>query len=388
MRQAMPEGRPHILAVDDEPRSAELLVRALRGLGHVDTATTGEEGWERFCGKTYDLVITDQRMPGLTGAELLARVAERDEHAGRVLLTGYADMEATVAAINEGRLHAYVTKPWRPDHLQLTAKNLLERTRLARRNQLLVTELRGRNSQLEMALADLRKAQHDLVAAESLSAVGRMVEMVVHDLRGPLGVIRSAASLLRSPGASLSAAERDELVGHVDTETDRLVRMCSELLELGRPSAAEGEREDLALDDLLRDVIEAIAEPAGHAGVQVSSRLESDGRVLADSERLRRLFLNLAHNAVQAMPDGGRLRIESARAGSFGTVRVIDSGVGVPEAIRDTLFDPFVTHGRERGSGLGLAIARRVAEEHDGELELSKSGPGGTTFEVRVPLRR
>ena len=157
------EDHPRILVVDDEPRSVELLVRTLRRLGDVSPATSGEEGWELAQRIRPTLVVTDQRMPGMQGSELLARIAEMDHRCGRLLLTGYSDLDSTVSAINEGRVHVYVTKPWKPAQLLATVATLLERVQLEYRNHRLLEVLSDRNEDLEIAMAQLREAQHELL---------------------------------------------------------------------------------------------------------------------------------------------------------------------------------------------------------------------------------
>ena len=117
---------PRILVVDDERLGVDLLVRSLRGLGEVQTSNCGEEAWSRVEAIDFDLVISDQRMPGMTGVELLTRVARRTVETGRILLTAYADIAATIAAINEGRVHAYLSKPCSPEELRATVESVLE----------------------------------------------------------------------------------------------------------------------------------------------------------------------------------------------------------------------------------------------------------------------
>ena len=124
----------------------------------------------------YDIVISDQRMPGISGVELLAKVSEAKPLTGRVLLTGYADIEATIDAINNGRIHAYINKPCAPDQLRMITTATLERVRLERTNERLVEELSGKNDELEEVLASLRREQKAMVddaysegAADSLA---------------------------------------------------------------------------------------------------------------------------------------------------------------------------------------------------------------------------
>jgi serine/threonine-protein kinase len=108
----MPDWR--ILVVDDEPRGVELLERVLRPIGEVHRATSGEAARELIERMDFDAVITDQRMPGISGVDLLSVAAAKNEMTGRVLITGYSDLDATVDAINRGRVHAYLSKPCPP----------------------------------------------------------------------------------------------------------------------------------------------------------------------------------------------------------------------------------------------------------------------------------
>jgi len=195
---------PRILVVDDERHSVQLLERALRRIGDVTSALCGEEALARIDEAAPDLVITDQRMPGMSGSELLARVAEHVPHCARVILTGYSDLETTIRAINEGGVHAYVTKPWMPEHLAQIARDLLGRVELERMNERLVRELGDRNEELEIAMSRLRQANTRLIsggpAAESLAPLRDMISYDVlrestdlatrmHKLAGEVGSI-------------------------------------------------------------------------------------------------------------------------------------------------------------------------------------------------------
>ena len=105
-----------------------------------------------------------------------------------------------------------------------------------------------------------------------------------------------------------------------------------------------------------------------------------------DVDRLQRALRNLVQNACEAMPEGGRLHVESRREGDFATIRVVDNGPGIPEDIADRLFEPFVTAGKPNGSGLGLAVVRKVLDDHGGSVAATKPEGGGAAFELRLPL--
>ncbi|MCL4686631.1 hybrid sensor histidine kinase/response regulator [Myxococcota bacterium] len=384
MEDASP--RPRIVVVDDEPRSVELLVRTLRRLGDVEPFTSADEAWARVQAEPPDLLISDQRMPGMKGVDLLARVAGLDVPVARVLLTGYADIHATVEAINAGRIHAYVNKPWSPDQLVQIATALLERTWFERDNVRLLTSLVAKNAELEMALGSVREAQSRMLAAERLAAVGQMVAMIVHDIRGPLTVVRSSTEELARDAGSLPVEEIRALAGGALEESERIMRMCSELLDATRASEDRSERSPCEIDEWVEDVVATIAESAGRQGIRIETRLESAATLWVDVERLRRALMNLLYNAFEAMPEGGLVRIETRRDADLVCLDVEDTGPGILETIRERLFEAFATAGKPGGTGLGLAVVRKIVEDHGGSVTAEKAEGGGARFALRLPL--
>jgi signal transduction histidine kinase len=378
--------RPSILVVDDERRAVELLARTLRSEGRVETAATGDAAWARAQEAAFDVVISDQRMPGMTGVELFRLLAERDEHVGRILLTGYTDLEASVDAINRGRVHAYLHKPCAPDDVRLTVRAVLDRVRLARENARLVGELSEKNRELERTFTSLHVAQRRVLNSERLAAIGRLIAVIAHDLRTPLSVVRAAGGELVRESAALGHAALGELGREVLAETDAMQRMCSELLEVTRVSEGSLRLVHSELDAVIAAAIAPLASLAAHHGVVVDMDLASRASLPLDADRLQRALRNLVQNACEAMPEGGRLHVESRREGDFATIRVIDNGPGIPEEIADRLFEPFVTAGKRNGSGLGLAVVRKVLDDHGGSVAATKPEGGGAAFELRLPL--
>jgi signal transduction histidine kinase len=383
------EGSFRILVVDDEPRGVELLARCLQRLGRVERAGSGEEGWELARDAELDLVVTDQRMPGISGVELLTRIAERSPHTGRILITGYTDLASTIDAINRGRVHAHLTKPCSPEEIQLTARSVLERVALARDNDRLVADLSAANRELERTFHSLAREQQRSLDSERLAAIGRMIAMIVHDLRGPLtGILAASGELVRRDPADPGAPAPEELGREIRDEAERLQRMCADLLDVTRASQAGAERVEDDLDAVVETALAPLVEEASRAGVELELDLASGARILVDEDGLRRALRNLASNALDAMPDGGVLRIASTREEDAALVVVADTGVGIPEEIRSRVFEPFVTARKRGGTGLGLAIVKKVVDDHGGTIEVTKPEGGGTAFVLRLPLAR
>ncbi len=386
MSESEMEQTPHILLVDDEPRALELLARTLRGVGKIDRASTGDEASAMLDDARYDLVISDQRMPGRSGVDLLSEVAERDETCGRILLTGYADLEATVEAINRGRVHAYVHKPCPPDDLLMVVDNVLQRARLARENDRLVSVLEEKNAELTAALGSLRDAQTRAVDSERLAAIGKMIAMLIHDLRGPLAVIRSAGAELVRAADEQQLAEISELGSEVVRETERTNRLCQDLLETTRPTRDAVRLAPADFDESVASALAPLFQTLALEGVTLEDQLASSAQVQLDTEHWRRVVENLVRNAAEAMPDGGHLRVETRRDGERAIMTVLDDGPGLAPEIEGELFEPFVTSGKKNGTGLGLAIVKRIVEDHAGGIEVSKAAGGGTCFELWLPV--
>ncbi len=377
---------PRILVVDDEPRAVELLVRTLRKEGRIDTADSATNAWEQCQQKDFDLVISDQRMPGMSGVDLLSRIAERDATVGRVLVTGYSDLEATIEAINRGRVHAYLHKPCSPQDLRVVTRGVLERVHFERENQRLLKVVTHQNDQLTGALEELRSAQDRIVTSERLAAIGKMIAMIVHDLRSPIALIKSSSAELAASADDAGFPGLLERSREVIEEADRMQRMCDALLEVSRASERRAVREMDDLDGLVSAALVHVALPAGHQGVQVDFDLQAGVELRLDGDGMSRALRNLANNAIEAMPDGGTLLIRTSREGDEALVQLTDSGPGIPDEIADRLFEPFVTSNKPGGSGLGLAIVRKVVEDHDGSIRVDKEEAGGTTFTIRLPL--
>jgi signal transduction histidine kinase len=258
--------------------------------------------------------------------------------------------------------------------LTLTAQPLLTEAR----SQLTRVVVPGTDAEgLSRALAHSEaRAEH----AERLAEIGRLSSAVAHEVRNPLGVISACVAVLEHQGAD--AALLDEVRGAVQ----RANRFSSDLLDYGRPATVQ--RHPVALQDVARlgwgEVERALGEVMDTEGRSLD--LRGEATVHADGSQLTRLLATLFENALLAGAHTLTVHIEGTGTGA--TLRVDDDGPGVPAALRDTLFDAFVTgRGRDAprpGTGLGLAIARGIAERHGGRLGYEAS-PDGARFVLWLP---
>lgn len=219
-----------------------------------------------------------------------------------------------------------------------------------------------------------------------LAALGAMSAGLAHEIRNPLAGVKGAAQFLQAVKLD---GEAQEMLQVVIDETDRLNIVVSQFLDYARPF--ELDRQSLDLNALVSQSVMVLRAQGLPDTVTLEEALQDDlPRVRIDRARMSQVFLNLLQNALQAMPDGGTLRVASRMGALRGgeptvEIRVTDTGRGIDEEIREKLFIPFFTT-KQGGTGLGLPICRRIVEAHGGELEVHSAPDRGSTFVVRLHI--
>jgi signal transduction histidine kinase len=227
----------------------------------------------------------------------------------------------------------------------------------------------------------LFQTEEQLRRADRLSALGELSAGMAHEIRNPLGSIKGAAEILKDdygPGSP-----KAEFVHILLKESDRLNTILQEFLDFARPRPPEYQETDL--NKVLDSVLTLTAQPARKAGITVQRRLDpAIGKQELDGGLLKQAFLNLVLNAIQAMPGGGTLSVESRKGADAVEVVVADNGVGISPENRKKLFSPFFTT-KTDGTGLGLSITYRIIESHKGTIDVASEPGKGSTFTVRIP---
>jgi two-component system sensor histidine kinase HydH len=227
---------------------------------------------------------------------------------------------------------------------------------------------------------------------DRLAALGQMAAGLAHEIRNPLGSIKGAAQYLQPIGEQLSDGATKEFLDIIVEEVNRLNRIVSQFLDYARPY--RGDQKPLDVNDVVKKTLHLIEKEEGATRVEINTNLvEGLPPVRADAEQLRQVFLNLAINAVQAMPQGGRLQVSTSlrrstrrgAAAAFLEVRFRDTGAGIPPGDMSNLFIPFFTT-KEKGTGLGLPISHRIIENHGGTIEVRSQPGAGASFTVLLPV--
>ena len=227
-----------------------------------------------------------------------------------------------------------------------------------------------------------RTAERRVMAAEQLAAVGTLVAGLAHEIGTPMGVIQGHARLLEKAVQGEKAKWR---LTTIQEQIARISRIIQSLLNMARPKATE--RVEVDLGSLLETTLSFLQEKLHRNRVRVIRDLAPTPSITGDPERLQQLLLNLFLNAVDAMQDGGELRIRLAPNGSGGaSIWIGDTGVGIPANELDRIFDAFhTTKEAGKGNGLGLTVARRIVADHHGTLAVESVVGEGTEFQIQLP---
>ena len=230
----------------------------------------------------------------------------------------------------------------------------------------------------------LQKTQRELLDAERLATIGRMASSISHDLRHSLAAVVANAEFLCEN--KLTPMEREELYGEIRVAVNQMTEMIESLLEFSRT------RESLrpSYGDVRSTVERAVHGLRAHPEFQrIRIHVTSDGVTEGwfDSRKLERALFNLLLNACEAVPsDSGRIEVRLRRIAEKLEIRIADNGPGIAETVRERLFDPFVSHGKENGTGMGLTVVQKIMQDHGGDVTVEQTSAGGTTFRIDIPL--
>ena len=230
-------------------------------------------------------------------------------------------------------------------------------------------------------MGEVKGLQAEVRRSERLAALGRLVAGMAHEIRNPLNSISGYSQHLRSK--FISDTPEGKALDVIVKEVDRLNRVITELLDFSRPR--EPELELLDLNSVVRQTLSLVERETASQGVAVVEELQNDvTMIMGHADSLKQLLLNLMLNALQAMPDGGVLTVQTGALADRAFLRISDTGQGIPEDTLETIFEPFYTT-RESGTGLGLAIVYRIVLDHRAEIRVESSPGAGTAFIVRFP---
>lgn len=410
----------HILYVDDEIGNLRVFQASFRKKYHIHTAQSGSEALEILAEKEIHLLITDQKMPKMTGVELLEQVTEQFPDVMKLILTGYSDVEDIIRALNKCGIFRYLMKPWQKDEMGNTLDKALEIYQLRKDRKQLLSKLKVANEQLEeriqhrtkelsqanaqltQEIEERKEIEKDLVKAKERAEEGSKAKQLFlstmsHEIRTPLNAVIGMAHLLKE--SSLDEAQQENL-GVLLFSAKGLLTLINDILDFSRIEAGKLEIEYVPFNfhDLIRNISNAhrIKAEEMQLGYFVSIDPNIPQTLIGDQTRLGQILNNLLGNALK-FTSSGEVQVQAHLLEQHNDQLrlkfiVKDTGIGIPQEKLKPIFDQFSQASSETtrkygGSGLGLAIAKRLTELQGGTIHVESIVGKGSSFFVELPFK-
>jgi len=367
-----------ILLVDDEADIREVLSLALSDMGYrVLEAENGLQALEIFSDVRPALVLTDIKMPGMDGIELLKRIKHENPETEVIMITGHGDMDLAVRSL-KNEATDFITKPINVDALEIAVQRARDRITIRR-------QLREYTASLENLVREKTQLQ------DHLTTLGLMISSISHGLKGLLTGLDGGIYLVESGFAKKDDAQIQEGWNILKVMADRIRKMVLDILYYAKERKLETEPVDVL--QFAGEVAATVAPRMKEQDIEFQQDFDADaGKVEMDAGHVNSALLNIIENAIDACR-----RDSSQRAHRivFGVHRgaghlffeVTDNGIGMDSETREKLFTPFFSSKGSRGTGLGLFIANKIIEQHGGKISV-KSAPGqGSSFRIAIPLQ-
>ncbi len=367
-----------ILFIDDEEFAQLTFKGQFKKEFSISTASDGKKALEIIEDMEIALVITDQRMPGMSGVELLKQIKEKSPDTVRMLLTAYTDMETVIDAINSGNVYRYLTKPYDEEEVRAALKQGLEKYHLVKeRNRL---------------YAERVETMKRIDRTNRLTALGTFAAGMAHEIRNPLTSINTFISIAPERKDDVEFFENFSKIALEDV--NRISRLVQEILDYARSSEPKFSEEDL--NEIIHSSLFFISMETDKMNIVIEQGLSQElPKIILDRQQIKQVLLNLFMNAIDAMhKDGGKLSVRThplkKENSTWVQIEVEDTGSGIPEDSLEHIFDPFYTtkhNSRDReGTGLGLAIVHQIIQEHYGTIEVKSHVGKGTVFTISLPV--
>ncbi len=235
--------------------------------------------------------------------------------------------------------------------------------------------------ELERAYNELKNIQEKLIRSEKLAALGRLSGIVAHDLRNPLAVIRNSIYIIKSKLKDLSDPKVKKYLKILDEEIETADTIIEDVLSFTRLKNIK--LSSFSLNQEIEKILEKIEIPKN---IKLTKKTDKNiSKIKGDKDQLKRVFINLINNAIEAMPDGGKLTITTKAKDERVLIKIVDSGVGIGDKDQGKIFEPMFST-KIHGTGLGLSASKNIIEAHQGEIEIESKRGEGTTVFLKIPL--
>ena len=365
-----------ILFVDDEPAILAAIKRLTRKIpAHFEFVTSPLQALALIAQKSIDIIVSDMRMPEMDGVTFLSEVATNYPETIRIMLTGNADSDLVMSAINKGRIWSFIEKPWDSEQLVLTLQQAIQTRNLMR------TRVNHLYRELEQA---------KLAADSGSQEKSNFLAVMSHEIRTPMNALLGSMELLTS--TQLDDQQR-QLLSNALTAGESLSTLVNDILDFSKIEAGKLQLSPQVFNtlDLMDDLHSLFIEraKAKNIGLMFCLSPQLSRQLLLDKQRVKQILINLIANAIKFTQHGG---VEVSVYGNDSVLHfeVKDTGIGIKNDDIPKLFNKFVqadsSYKRQfEGTGLGLAITKQLTELMGGEVRVGSKEGQGSTFLVAIP---
>ena len=392
----MSEVRHSILYIDDEQNNLIVFKNAFFRYYKIFTALSGREGLKIINKEKIHLVITDQKMPGMTGVEFLEQIVQTHPATIRIILTAYSDIDFIMRAVNKCGIYRYILKPWDTRELKIVIDNALENYQLSRDKQRLIHNLEEMNRDLEQKVKDrtreLDQNNQDLIKINAIK--DKLFAIISHDLRQPLLSLGVFLEVLKKLPDNLSQNKWSQFHAKVSTSLQDVTNLLDNLLYWSQAQMGNREidKRQFKIHEIIEKNIELYRESASQKKIQLLVELlEEDVTVVSDENVLNLVLRNLLNNAIKYTGQNGEIMVILQRENTNLKISVKDTGVGMEANQVNRLFEKEY-HGstpgtlNEKGTGLGLKLCKEFIEQQSGTIGVESEIGKGSSFTFTVPL--
>lgn len=368
-----------VLVIDDEPGIRSGVSRILNNFHvtypfmdedytfQVTEAATGEEGIDILEGEMHDILLLDNKLPGMQGVDVLEIIRKRNFDIVVAMITSYASLDVAIRATRDGAID-FIPKPFTPQELKSSIENITKQQYLKR-------------------ITHKMKQEGKKIRYQFLSVLS-------HELKAPLNAIEGYLRMMQEKQAGDLV---DDYATPIERSLQRIQGMRNLIMDLLDFTKIRLERKEEKIQDVnLREVasgaIVTVQPYAIQMDVSISLNGQSDVVIMADPADMEIVFNNLVSNAVKYNKTGGKADISIADSDSDAVIKISDTGIGITRNDTENLFTEFVRIKNEKtrnisGSGLGLSIVKKVVELYHGTIDVESTPDVGTTFTIRLPKK-
>ena len=378
-----------VLLVDDEPSLRLTLTEFLKRAGYEVFAAGDFQSALLVPSAGYDVAVIDINLPGRSGIELLQEINSREPYVPVIMITGEPNLSVIPEIVRAGA-YDYLAKPVVKEVLLKAVGRATEKKLLSAEKRRLELELKQRAATLEACVAErtaeLVEAHDRLAHSQKVAALGRVAAQVAHEVRNPLYGLLLYSTHLKEQLASKLAPDQVEIFDNVIKTINQLTNTTEQILDFARPVKLA--LKPVALNSIVSAVLKLLQLQISANGIEVEfNRGDANAMAMLDEACIRAALLNLLLNAVEAMPAGGILTVTTATEGEMLALEIKDTGSGMAAERVEKIFEPFNSD-KPGGLGLGMPYAKKIIEEHAGQLSV-ESGPGaGTRVWISLPAKK